>query len=153
MSSPVHAVVLHRFDVAAERGFDACLDPSWVGRWMFGPDVRDERIVRLALEARVGGRFSFVVDRAGSEIEHVGEYLEIDRSRLLVFTWAMPHEHLAASRVVIEFTPHAQGCEVKLTHVMGAHWSASVDRAARAWSLRFAVLERAIAEEVAAPLA
>ena len=50
MSDPVHAIVLRRFNVAAERVFDAWFDPVWLGRWMFGPNIRDERIVQLELE-------------------------------------------------------------------------------------------------------
>jgi len=147
MSKPVHAVVMRHFDVAAERVFDACLDPAWTGRWMFGPNVGDDRLVQLSLDARVGGRFSFVVNRAGAEIDHVGEYLHIDRPRLLVFTWALRESLPEKSRVVIEVTPRAQGCEVKLTQVMGAHWSADVDRTASAWSRMLDALERAIARE------
>jgi uncharacterized protein YndB with AHSA1/START domain len=147
MTQPVHAVVLHRFSVAPERIFDACLDPAWVGRWMFGPNVRDERIVRLTLDARVGGKYSFVVDRAGTEVDHVGEYLEIDRPRLLAFTWATRDNLEQPSRVIIEIAPRDAGCEVKLTHVMGANWSAYVDRAAGAWSKMLDALERAIAQE------
>lgn len=145
MSEPVHAIVLHRFEAPAERVFDACLDPAWVGRWMFGPEVRDEQIVRLTLEARVGGRFSFVVNRAGVEIEHVGEYLAVDRPQLLVFTWATRGTVCDRSRVIIEFTPRHDGCDVKLTHVLGAGWSAGVDQAARAWSRMLDALERAMA--------
>ena len=40
--------------------FDAWLNPEMIGRWMFGPALRDEEIVRIALDARVGGAFSFV---------------------------------------------------------------------------------------------
>ncbi|HVU32686.1 MAG TPA: SRPBCC family protein [Opitutaceae bacterium] len=152
MSAPVHAIVMHRFEVPPERIFDACLDPAWVGRWMFGPNVRDERVVRLTLEARVGGRFSFVVNRGGTEVEHVGEYLEIDRPRLLVFTWATRENLSDPSRIIIELTPHgAGGCDVKLTHVMSPHWSAYVDRAAGSWSRMLDALERAIVQDVAAP--
>lgn len=147
MSKPVHAVVLHRFGVSAERIFDACLDPAWVGRWMFGPNVRDEKIVRLSLEARVGGRFSFVVNRQGTEVDHVGEYLEIDRPRMLVFTWATRDTLPEVSRIIIEITPRDDGCDVKLTHVMGGQWSAFVDRAANAWSKMLDALEHAIAQE------
>lgn len=147
MSQPVHVVAMRRFDVSAERVFDACLDPAWVGRWMFGPEVRDEYIVRLALEARVGGKYSFVVNRGGTEIEHTGEYLEIDRPQLLVFTWTTHDPKPATSRVIIELTAHGNGCEVKLTHVMGANWSADADRAAGVWSRRLDALERTIAQE------
>lgn len=147
MSQPVHAIVLHRFGVSAERVFDACLDPAWVGRWMFGPEVREEQIVRLALEPRVGGKFSFVVRRNGTEIDHVGEYLAIDRPRLLAFTWATRDQLPDTSRVIIEITPRDDGCDVKLTHVMGAQWSAFVDRAASAWSKMLDVLERIIVQD------
>ncbi len=153
MSQPAHAIVMHRFDVAAERVFDACLDPAWVGRWMFGPDVRDEHLVRVTLEARVGGRFSFVVRRSGLEVEHLGEYLAIDRPRLLVFTWATRDHPADASRVIIEITPHGQACDVKLTHVMGAHWSAHVDEAASTWSRMLDALEQAMAAETDVPRA
>lgn len=147
MSQPVHAIVLHRFAVSAERVFDACLDPAWVGRWMFGPNVRDEQIVRLALEPRVGGKFSFVVNRNGTEVDHVGEYLEIERPRLLVFTWATRDSLPDTSRVIIEITARDEGCDVKLTHVMGAQWSEFVDRAAGAWSKMLDALERVIRQE------
>jgi uncharacterized protein YndB with AHSA1/START domain len=147
MSQPVHAIVLHRFGVSAERIFDACLDPAWVGRWMFGPNVRDEQVVRLALEPRVGGKFSFVVNRNGTEVDHVGEYLEIERPRLLAFTWATRDTLADMSRVIIEITPRDEGCEVKLTHVMGARWSEFVDRAAGAWSKMLDALERVIGED------
>jgi uncharacterized protein YndB with AHSA1/START domain len=150
MSQPVHAIVMRRFNVAAEWVFDRCLDPAWVGGWMRDPGPGDERVVRLTLEARVGGRFSFVVSRLGAEVEHVGEYLEIDRPQLLVFTWATRGSLPDTSRVIIEIAPRDQGCEVKLTHVMGANWSPDVERAASAWSRMLDALERAIAEEAEA---
>lgn len=147
MSQPVHAVVMHRFGVSAERVFDACLDPAWVGRWMFGPNIREERIVRLSIEPRVGGKFSFVVERQGKEIQHFGEYLEIDRPTLLVFTWATQEAPKDVSRVTIEMTPRDDGCDVKLTHMMGAQWSDFVDKAAASWSKMLDVLERVIGED------
>ncbi|WP_335342470.1 SRPBCC domain-containing protein [Polycladomyces zharkentensis] len=60
-----------------------------IGKWMFGPahPEREEEVVRISLDPRVGGSFSFVVRRQGQEMDHVGEYLEIERPRRLVFTW------------------------------------------------------------------
>lgn len=140
MSEPVKAIVTKRFSVPAERVFDAWLDPAMLGRWMFGPNVREERIVRLGTEPRVGGRFSFVVDRAGVEIDHVGEYLEIERPRRLVFTWATRDSLPETSRVIIELTPLDGACELTLTHVMGPDWAAFVDRAAGSWRMMLDVL-------------
>lgn len=142
MSQSVQAVVLHRFSVSAERVFDAWLDVTLLGRWMFGPAVRDERVVRLGLDPRVGGKFSFVVDRQGTEVEHVGEYLEIDRPRLLVFTWATRDTLPDMSRVVVEIMSLEHGCDVKVTHVMSAGWAAYVERAAGAWTKMLGALDR-----------
>ena len=147
MSQAVHAVVMHRFGFSAERVFDACLDPAWVGRWMFGPNVREERVVRLAIEPRVGGKFTFVVERQGKEIQHFGKYLEIDRPSLLAFTWATQEAASDVSRVTIEISARDEGCDVKLTQVMGAQWSEFVDKAASSWSKMLDVLEQVILED------
>jgi uncharacterized protein YndB with AHSA1/START domain len=144
MSQPVHAIVLHRFTLPAEHVFAAWFDPIWLGRWMFGPNVRDESVVRLSIDPRVGGKFSFVVNRGGKEIDHVGEYLEIERPRLLVFTWATRDSLAETSRVIVEIAARDQGCDVKPTHVMGAHWSAFIDKAAESWSRMLEALERAL---------
>jgi uncharacterized protein YndB with AHSA1/START domain len=55
--------VTRRFSAAPERVFDAWLDPEMIGRWMFGPALRDEEVLRIAVDARIGGSFSFVVRR------------------------------------------------------------------------------------------
>ena len=145
MTKPVQAVILHHFSVPAERVFDAFLDVTLLGRWMFGPAVRDERIVRLALEPKVGGTFSFVVNRQGTEVDHVGEYLEIERPRLLVFTWATRDNLPDTSRVIVEITTQDTGCDVKLTHVMSPKWAAFVDKAAGSWTQMLTTLERMFA--------
>ncbi len=132
MNLPAKATVTKRFTASAERVFAAWLDPDWLGRWMFGPAVRDERIVRLGLEPRVGGKFSFVVDRGGTETDHVGEYLEIDHPRRLVFTWGVRENLPNTSRVTVDIVPAGTGCELTLTHTMDPEWAAYVGRAA-AW--------------------
>lgn len=144
MSKPVQAIVTRRFAAPAERVFAAWLDPDWIGRWMFGPGVREEHIVRLGLEPRIGGKFSFVVNRAGVEIDHVGEYLEIDRPRRLVFTWGTRDSLPATSRVVVEITPRDGECELRLTHEMTPDWAAFVDRAAGSWRQMLEALARVL---------
>ena len=144
MKAPVQAVVVRRFSHSAERVFTAWLDPEFLGRWMFGANVRDERIVSLTLDARVGGRFSFVVDRHGDEVDHVGEYLEIDRPRRLVFSWATRDSLSETSRVIVEVTPRGHGCELKLTHEMGDDWAEYVEPAAGSWRKMLAALGSAL---------
>src|SRR6185295_17212258 len=79
--SPIEIRVTQQFTAAPERVFDAWLDAAWLSRWMIGPAVREEEIVHIELDPRVGGTFSFMVRRDGEEIDHVGEYLELDRPR------------------------------------------------------------------------
>jgi uncharacterized protein YndB with AHSA1/START domain len=149
MNPPVKAVVTHRFTASAERVYDAWLDPHWIGRWMYGPAVRDERIVRLGLEPRVGGRFSFVVDRQGTEIDHVGEYLELDRPQLLVFTWGTRDSLPDTSRVVVEIVARADGgCDLTLTHIMGAAWAGYTDKVAASWRKMLAALATALSSHL-----
>ncbi|HEX6930173.1 MAG TPA: SRPBCC family protein, partial [Gammaproteobacteria bacterium] len=111
---PIEVRVTQNFNASPEQVFDAWLDPAMLERWMFGPDVRDEEIVRLSLDARAGGRFSFIVRRDGDEIDHVGEYLEIDRPRRLVFTWGIAGVSVDESRVTIDITPRDGGSELSL---------------------------------------
>jgi uncharacterized protein YndB with AHSA1/START domain len=143
---PLRVVVTHRFPTAAERVFDAWLDPHWIGRWMYGPPLRQERVVRLATEPRVGGRFSFVVDRAGVEVIHHGTYLEIDRPQLLVFTWGTGDGQPDVSRVVVELTPLGAGCQLTLTHVLAARWANFAVRAPGAWRRMLTALDHALVE-------
>ncbi len=133
--APARAVVTKRFSATAERVFDAWLDPAWLGRWMFGPNVRNERIVRLGTEPRVGGKFSFVVERQGVEIDHLGEYLELDRPRRLFFTWATRDCLPEVSRVIVDLVALDDGCELTLEHEMAPGWAAFADEAAGSWRL------------------
>lgn len=131
---PVHATVTGLFSVPPERVFDAFLDTKMIGRFMFGPEVRDEEIVSLTNKPGVGGTFSYIVRRQGKEIDHTGEYIEIDRPRHLVFTWTIRGESSGdESRVVIDIAPIIDGCELTLTHEMSAEWTDFVEKSRQAW--------------------
>src|SRR5688572_3482034 len=126
MSAP-QVVVTHRFAAAPEQVFDAWLLPEMIGKWMFGPALRDEEIVRITLDPRVGGAFSFLVRRQGQEIDHVGRYLEIDRPRRLAFTWGVAGTG-SDSRVVVEIVPAGDGAQLTLTHALDPAWADYADR-------------------------
>lgn len=133
-SFPVHATVTHKFSASPERVFDAWLDTSLIGKFMFGPALRDEEIVQLKTDVRVGGTFSFTVRRQGTEIEHIGEYMEIDRPRRLLFSWAVRQDLPDSSRILINITPLSTGCELTLTQEMAANWADFEERAKSAWA-------------------
>lgn len=129
----IPAIVTHRFHATADRVFDAWLDREMLGRWMFGPAVRDEEIVHLSLTPHAGGSFSFLVERDGEHIEHIGKYLEINRPTRLVFTWIVATETVG-SRIIVELSPGASGCELTLTHELHPSWAEQVGRIEGSWS-------------------
>lgn len=112
-NSKVTLNVVRRFAAAPERVFDAWLDLETAGKWLFA--TPGGQMVRVEIDARVGGRFT-IVRRDGDDVEHVGEYLEIDRPRRLVFTFAVPKFSAETTRVSIEIVTAGQGCELTLTH-------------------------------------
>jgi uncharacterized protein YndB with AHSA1/START domain len=114
--SQVKARVTRRLNVSPESAFDAWLDPEMIGRWMFGPALRDEEVLRISLEARLGGSFSFLVRRQGEDIDHIGQYLDFDRPRRLAFTWGILQQAPDTSRVTVDIVPLGIGCELTLTH-------------------------------------
>ena len=137
--APVIARFSKRFDEPAERVFDAWLSRPMIGRWMFGPDVRAEEIVRLSIDPRVGGAFCFVVEREGEEVEHRGKYLEIARPSRLVFTWVVAGER-AGSRVLVDIASHGEACELTLTHELHPDWAPFIGRVEESWQHMLHVL-------------
>ena len=143
-SKPTTTVtVQRRFAASDERVFDAWLDPTMIGQWMFGPSLREEEIVRLSVDAQVGGRFSFLVRRQGQEIDHVGKYLEIDRPRRLVFTWGIAGLSVDETDVTVDIEPLEVGCELTLTH--RKVWSDYAERTKAGWATMVDVLAKVLA--------
>jgi len=139
MTTPVKIEVRHTYTASAERVFDAWLDPKMIAKFMFGPHLRDEEILHLKTDARVGGTFSFLVRRQAMEIDHVGTYFEIARPRRLVFSWSALAKGYAdkpdgASRVTIDIVPKGQGCELTLTHEIPAEWVDYAERTQQGWT-------------------
>jgi uncharacterized protein YndB with AHSA1/START domain len=139
---PAHATITYHFSVSAEDVFDAWLDTFMIGRFMFGPDVRDEKIVSLSNEAKKGGAFSFVVEREGMQIDHIGEYLEIERPLRLVFTWAIKQDLPDNSRVVIDIIPTPTGTELTLTHEMPSEWEHFIEGSKTSWMKMLTALDK-----------
>ena len=135
MTTSTRIRIARRFPASPARVFDAWLDPAWLGRWMFGPGVREEYIVRLENDPQPGGRFSFVVRRGDVEIDHVGEYVEIDRPHRLVFTWDIRGaSDDVPSRVTVELSATNDGCELTLVHDMDPSWAPYADRTRQGWT-------------------
>ena len=141
---PLVVRVTRRFAASAERVFDAFLDPEKAGRFMFA--TATGQMVRAEVDARVGGRYVFVDRRDGEDVEHFGEYLQIDRPRRLVFTFSVDRDSTDADRVSIDVVPLESGCELVLTHEMKPEWADYAARTEQGWSGMIEGLARVLGE-------
>jgi uncharacterized protein YndB with AHSA1/START domain len=114
-SEPRATVRVRRsFQAAPELVFDAWLSPQTACKFLFATPTG--KMVRTEIDGRVGGAFLLIDRRDGVDVEHVGEYLEIDRPRRLVFVFRVPHYSAESSRVTLDFAPLEPGCELVLLH-------------------------------------
>lgn len=113
--SPLPVVVKQHYAAAPERVFDAFLDVDIARHFLFAT-ATGEMIV-AEIEPRVGGRFEFTERRPEmGEVRHLGEYLEIDRPRRLVFTFGVPQFDPRMTTVTVEIQLESGGCELTLLH-------------------------------------
>jgi uncharacterized protein YndB with AHSA1/START domain len=140
--TPATVRVSRQFPQSAERVFDAWLDPAKAGKFLFATSAG--QMVRIEIEPRVGGAFCFVDRRDGEDVEHFGEYVEIDRPRRLVFDFAVAPTPEAKTRVTIEIRPIGSGCELTLIHE--GVWADYIARTSDGWTMILgglaAILER-----------
>lgn len=133
------AIAVQKFGVPPQRVYDAILDPKMIARFMFGPLLREEEILHIRNDPRVGGEFSYKVRRGSDEIDHVGRFLELVPPKRIAFTWAIAPEK-DGSTVTIDIAPSKDGCIVTLAHEMPPEWVDFVDRSRDAWEKMLGVL-------------
>jgi uncharacterized protein YndB with AHSA1/START domain len=102
-----------RFAAAPERLFDAWTDPRLAAGWLFTTPASEAHHVEIDL--RVGGRWEIVDRRGGVDYRAIGEYLEIERPRRLVFTFGMPQFSDGFTTVVVEIAADGDGAVMTLT--------------------------------------
>lgn len=106
--------VSHQYSASAERVFDAWLEPAKASMFLFAAPGGE--MVRADIDPRVGGKFCFVDRRDGDDIEHIGEYLEIERPHRLVFSFGVPKFSPQMTTVTIVIEALETGCRLTLTH-------------------------------------
>ena len=119
MSNPSNIVVKvsRQMPFSAERVFDAWLDAKFAAKWLFA--TATGQMVRAEIDPRVGGRFTFVDRRDGEDVEHTGEYLEIQRPTRIVFTFGVPKYSPEFDRVTVTIAPKGpSACELTVTNEM-----------------------------------
>jgi len=132
VETPMERVRVTRdFDSPPERVFDAWLDPESAGNWLFA--TPDGEMVRVEIDARVGGRYAIVERRGEDEMLHTGSYEEMDRPRRLVFTLQVPKFSPDVSRVAIDIAPRDGGSSLQLE--AGEAKPEEVEKFNQGWSM------------------
>ena len=127
--------------------FDAMVDPSLICEWMFGPNLREEKIVHIKIDPRPNGFFSYLVDRNGALIDHVGKFLLIDRPTQLQFTWAIGKITEQDSIVSIKIASEKSISTLTLTHDIPEEWSEYLERTKAGWEKMLSELKMILQKE------
>jgi uncharacterized protein YndB with AHSA1/START domain len=140
MASPGSVTVERRIAAPPEAVFDAWLDPRGAGQWLFATD--GGVMERVEIDARVGGGFT-IVERRGEQLaEHFGEYVEIERPRLLAFDF-WTNFSAERTRVTVTIAPDGAGALLTLRHE--GVWADYEDRTRHGWSTILDNLPRTLA--------
>jgi len=104
--SPDNNTIVAEIFIAAppDRVFDALTDPKQMTQWWGEKGLY--RLTENRVDLRVGGKWSTSgVGADGKEFSVDGEYLVIDRPRLLVYTWNPSFYHIVKTTVRCELEP------------------------------------------------
>ena len=108
-SSTTTLTMARNFDVAPVRVFDAWLNPDMMIKWFFTLEGTNQVAQNTP---QVGGTWEIIDQRTGKNYRAIGEYLEIDSPKKLVFTFKMPQFSELEDTITVALNELPQGCEM-----------------------------------------
>ena len=131
MGSETHVElrVTRRFNALPEHVFDAWADCETAREWLIA--AAREQMMCVEIDARVGGWFYLLERRHGEQVSHVGEFVEVDRPRRLVFRLSVGKYAHDFDLVTVQIDRVGTGCELNLTHETKPE---RVQNASRGWT-------------------
>ncbi|WP_054712046.1 SRPBCC domain-containing protein [Bacillus sp. JCM 19041] len=97
------------FNVSAEHVFNAWLNPEMMKKWLFTLEATNQKATN---DPREGGTWEIIDRREGKDYRAIGEYLEMNRPKKLVFTFKMPQFSDTVDQITVELEPLEDGCEM-----------------------------------------
>lgn len=155
-SEPTVVRVTHRYNVPAEKVFDAWITPSQAARFLFS--TRTGNVLHCEIDPVEGGQFR-VTDRRPNadaeesfyDAEHRGTYVELDRPNRLVFDFSADPLGLHVTRVTLDFVKLGVSItEIVLSHELGRGEEAEAqkERARLGWTRMLEQLEKVLTTRV-----
>jgi len=140
MDKKIQVTVKRRVKVIPDRVFGALTDPMRAKHFMFATD--NGKMIRVEIEPKIGGRYVFVDQRDGEDVEHSGEIVNIEPGRLIEFDLKVEKYSEHVDRVRIEIENLGHWSEVIVTHdmhedfegdtkIMEAGWKDILDKLAK----------------------
>jgi len=130
--SRVKVKSIHRYNVPAERVFDALLTVEKAKKFMF--KTITGKMIKAELDPREGGEFVFVERRPSGDASHYGQFVEINKPTRLSFKFAVVRNAPEQDLVTIDVkTLDRGGVEVTLTHEIKAEFAHLKDRVQDGW--------------------
>jgi uncharacterized protein YndB with AHSA1/START domain len=103
-------------EAPAEAVWDAVTDPAQLASWWGSPDTY--KTMNWQVDLRPGGKWNSDSARHdGSQRGSVhGEYLEVQKPSLLVYTWRASWDEFSETLIRMELTPTPTGTRVTVRH-------------------------------------
>jgi uncharacterized protein YndB with AHSA1/START domain len=114
-SARIPVMAERHMKASAERVYDAWLDANNAGKWLF--TTPNGEMQHVEIDPVVGGKFLIVERREDDDVEHVGEYLILERPTQLAFDVTVPKFSSSVTHVEVNIkaTPDG-GCDVAVLH-------------------------------------
>lgn len=107
--------ITKRLPATPDEVYDAWTDPKSVTQWMTpGPGMSS----KAKMDVRVGGKFHIDMMGDGKTYPHDGEYLRLDRPKVIEFTWISPGTQQQRTVVTVELRRAGDETDLILTHKM-----------------------------------
>lgn len=107
--------ITKRLPATPDEVYDAWTDPKSVMQWMTpGPGMSS----KAKMDVRVGGKFHIDMMGDGKTYPHDGEYLRLDRPKVIEFTWISPGTQQQRTVVTVELRRAGDETDLTLTHKM-----------------------------------
>lgn len=143
IKNPFVVKVSREFSAASERVFDAWLDPTGIGNWLFSTPDGENKVCDV--DPREGGDFRVGEQRGDEMAIHVGTYHKIDPPNQIIFSYYQESTNDdLPSNVTIDFEKNGNGCIVTVTHEMDGIWAEYEESAVSGWNMIFDGLNKTI---------